>query len=153
VQELLDFLRAALDEDEQAAGDAAGLGVSRRHWTREAISCVVNATDSKLIVYGEGVPTPEQAEHIARWDPARVLAEVEAKQQRIEWLLSLEHDMGPEDFPTYDSCRLLVPPGALGDLEVGYCSCGLDAWRDKLFRFEALPYTEQDGYLPEWRPS
>lgn len=60
--------------------------------------------------------------------------------------------MGTEDFPTYDSCRALFQPGGLGDLEVGYCSCGLDARRRQLIKFEALPYADRPGYLEEWKP-
>ncbi len=54
---LVEFLRARLAEDD-AAARAFGIGV----WS---------------------VAGP-QAEHIARWDPARVLAECEAKRRIIE---------------------------------------------------------------------
>lgn len=81
-----------------------------------------------------------------RFDYGRILAEITAKRQRIDWLINREHDMGGEDFPTYDSCRILIKPGELGDVEVGYCSCGLDAWRNQLFRFEALPYAGRPGF-------
>jgi hypothetical protein len=93
---------------------------------------------------------PSAAGHIVRWDPARVLAEVEAKRKRIAWLLEREHDMGDEDFPTFSSCRILNEPGSLGDLAVGYCSCGLDSWRNQLFRFEAQPFAGRDGWREEW---
>lgn len=82
VDELLAFVRRCLDDDERVALEAGSPG----RWAREALSCVVDATDSGLIVYGEGTPTPEQAEHIARWDPKRVLDEVEAKRQRLDWI-------------------------------------------------------------------
>jgi hypothetical protein len=75
------FLRARLNEDEQVAQgavhdpDCAGAGI----WTRY---CGVVVGD--IHIYDEGGHSPEQAEHIARWDPARVLAEVATKRRIIE---------------------------------------------------------------------
>lgn len=80
----------------------------------------------------------------------RALAECEAKRLRIQWLMSLHHDMGAEDSITYESCRILAKPGELGDLEVGYCSCGLDARRNRLYKFDALVWSDHPDYQAEW---
>ncbi len=82
----------------------------------------------------------------------RWAGEVEAKRLRLDYLAGLEHDIGSEDFVTFDSCRILAKPGELGDLEVGYCSCGLDAMRNRLFKIEAMPYAARPGLPEQLRP-
>lgn len=131
--DLIHFLRDRLDEDEQIAQDAAGLAAVRRHWTRQALSCVVDATDGGLIVYGEGAPTSEQAQHIARWNPARVLAEVAAKRQIIDGVTAR-----------------LDPTGDDG----GWTSVEFetDEMAGETLRLLALPYADRPGYREEWRP-
>lgn len=86
------------------------------------------------------------------FDPDRELRDVAAKRARLDWLAGMEHDNDGEDFPTYDGCRILAQPGELGDLEVGYCSCGVDSLRDRLYRIETLPFTEHSDYDESWRP-
>lgn len=81
------------------------------------------------------------AGHIVRWDPARVLAEVEAKRRILD----------------------LHAPSADGS-ECEYCSnlchSGSGLWCPdphapypcETVRLLALPYADQPGYLEEWRP-
>lgn len=92
---LIEFLLARLDEDEAVARSAGGdswCGVSMRE---------------------EGGATREQANHILRWDPARILAEVAFKRKLLgeqgygggviaEWI---QRDMAQvyADHPDYDS--------------------------------------------------
>jgi hypothetical protein len=68
MSELVEFLRARLDEDERIARAAGGDG----HWTAEDIA-----------VYGERLD-PTGRVHMATHDPARVLAEVEAKRGLLD---------------------------------------------------------------------
>ena len=63
----------------------------------------------------------EAAEHIAYWDPARVLAEVAAKRLR---LAVIEHLLA--DDPTDETAAYLL-------------------------RCEALPYADREGFRDEWR--
>jgi hypothetical protein len=81
-EDLIDWLRRQLDEDEEAARGAGGSTPSGR-WAREAYGCVIDAKQ-RLVVYGEGTPTREEVEHIARHDPARVLREVEAFRKIVD---------------------------------------------------------------------
>lgn len=74
-------LRAQLNEDEQVARDAGG-----RNWRREAYGCVVDAAEGGIIVYSEGAPSREQADHIARHDPARVLRGIEVIRRILDEL-------------------------------------------------------------------
>lgn len=92
IGDLVEFLRARLDEDDEAARDAAGwdpTGSSRAAglWRRDGINSVIDSSD-RLVIYGDGPePTDAQAEHIARHDPARVLREVEAKRRIVETII------------------------------------------------------------------
>jgi hypothetical protein len=107
--DLITWLRAQLDEDERVA----------RAWLPL------------------GNPTAADREHIARHDPARVLAEVDAKRRILD-----EHK-------TYD-----VHSG------FGCGICAFNGW-DKVIepegwcttvRLLALPYADRLGYRSEWAP-
>jgi hypothetical protein len=86
MDELVRWLREQLDDDEQVAQDAAW---PSGHWKRDAISCVVDADTKALVIYGEGTPSSSQADHIVRWDPARALAEVDAKRRILDEAIRL----------------------------------------------------------------
>jgi len=82
---LAEFLLARIAEDE-AAAHVNAIGTSWRvaptvlkapQWE----SCVI--TESEEVIADE--LSKVDAEHIARWDPARVLAECEAKRRIIMW--------------------------------------------------------------------
>lgn len=140
VDDLITWLRAQIDDDEQTARAAADSML----WHGPVKAGEVWESD-RGFVYAEGeVPglwdeclwkadTPGRytremsehaAHHVARHDPARVLREVEAKRQ----IIGLVTDAGPQ----------------FGD---GYT----EAYRDVLRRL-ALPYSNRPGYLEAWRP-
>jgi len=137
VSDLVAFLRARLDDDEQVAR-AAGAGV----WTRECghtdfggadlppghDTCCVVSGDIHL--YDEGGHDGDQAEHIARWDPARVLAEVAAKRGLI-LLFEQQGERGTAH------CHECPGPGLIlgGVLQV-----------------LAAPYADHHDYRQEWTP-
>lgn len=87
--DLVEWLRAQLDEDERLATQASfGLSLSRvPAWN------VVVMDRRAAVVAGEGIsghvvartpdPKPRYARHIAEHDPARVLREVEAKRRML----------------------------------------------------------------------
>lgn len=121
MDDLVAFLRARLDEEEQAARAAIAEDDPGR-W--EMVDDHLNGSVSVLGQFARGAPlpppTPTQcgdwyaiaewsdrdgerpegsvpyAEHIARWDPARVLAEVEAKRAIVD-LLARQTAACPED--------------------------------------------------------
>ena len=74
VTSLIDFIEARLAEDESAAQAAGG-----DTWQIDSGSWLVSNSHGP-VVYDEGKPSEEQADHIARHDPARVLREVAAKR-------------------------------------------------------------------------
>lgn len=107
---LVQFLRDRLDEDAAAV---------RRHWNRDGVT--------------------SERFHSTPLDPARALAEVDAKQQIVE---------------------LHAPLNVEGDPITGCTTC---SWRDEMdelwvqwpcptLRLLALPCSSHPDYRPEWRP-
>ena len=99
---LTEFLEARFAEDEAIAWAAV-------HWNEGVTDWADNEEDDW--------------KHIARWDPARVLAECEAKRRIVQnvCVLMAHRDMYAQD-KKYLLCLL------------------------------ALPYADHPDYLPEWRP-
>lgn len=97
MDDLVQFLRARLDEDDQAARAAAwdedmaakwragstpygGVQGAPRWYVEDAYEdAVVSRVDP------QGSEDQGVAQHIARHDPARVLAEVDAKREMLRW--------------------------------------------------------------------
>lgn len=80
-------LRAQLDEDQRVALAAGGVAWTSENDPYDGGSVeVANPAPGEfgIIVYAEGRPSSEQANHIAAWDPARVLAEVQAKRDILD---------------------------------------------------------------------
>lgn len=146
--DLVAFLRARLDEDEQAAlkatdGVADHLLPEDRSWADPTGALTRQAADwvsakwlfsSRVVAKIEGwneISISEGdtkiAEHIARHDPARVLREVEAKRRIIAELWDLD-----EGFATDHT----APRTAKAVL-----------------RLMALPYADHPDYHEDWRPS
>jgi hypothetical protein len=110
MDDLITWLRAQLDDDERVAQEAISW-TWRPELTNEFVS----------------------AEHIARWDPARVLAEVEAKRR----ILDLHEQAVPD-----------------GHDQMGYrfaCEHCAQTTPCPTLRLLAQPYAERDGWQEEWR--
>lgn len=117
MSDLVAFLRARLDEDEQAAERAQGEGQSWAWVQPEALDA-------------NRYPSLEQAEHIARHDPARVLAEVAAKRALL--------DVHRDDYGSCSTC------GTAGEYDV--------PWPCTTVELLALPYANHPDYRSEWAP-
>lgn len=126
MEDLVQFLRARYDEDAaeaQATADEYGAV-----WTfDEAMDSVRSDKDADVV---EEPGTPRT--YIARHDPARVLAEVDAKRQLVDrYERAMENRRAhPEDLATAGA--LLALHGAV--------------------KLLALPYANYPGYHEEWRP-
>jgi hypothetical protein len=86
---------------------------------------------------GDQVHNDTVAAHMALWDPARVLAECEAKRRRIAHLT--------DAIDTWRTCGLhddSTREQAIDDLETA-------------LKLEALPYAKlgRPGYQESWRPA
>ncbi|MGI5171892.1 DUF6221 family protein [Spirillospora sp. CA-253888] len=141
MNDLVAFLLARLDEDEQAARDAGG---DRWH-----IGDAVDPTKPCNVHTFPDVRGVAQecgwlhAEHIARHAPERVLAEVEAKRRIIA-----EHSLRPAEelltgAPEF-GCETCHDHSEYGIRPRGWC---------ETLRLLSLPYADRPGYREEWRPS
>jgi hypothetical protein len=121
MSELADFLLARIAEDEAVARATSG-----QPWSA-TVPRMVHADGGFRIKsrYVASTDHDEDRAHIARWNPARVLAECEAKRRIIEAAsLTIE----------------IYRSGTVLDL----------AW--ETLRLLALPYADHPDYRSEWAP-
>jgi hypothetical protein len=130
VDDLVQWLREQLDDDERAAR-AATAGP----WTTMGQRVLDPSPPSNRLGIGMAVGHAaasadynETAEHIARHDPARVLRELDAKRKIIA-----EHDVYSRPLGERMDCQSYDFP----------CTT---------LRLLALPYADRPGYREEWRP-
>lgn len=110
-RELADWLLGRIAEDEHAARSVLG-----------------DPGIDGLLTTGEG----PIADHVARWDPERVLAECQAKRLIVEGFR--EADELADDAPAHSADAAVV-----------------GAW-ESVLRLLALPYADRPAYRTEWRP-
>lgn len=167
MDDLVAFVRARLDEDEETAKAAARSGNQFTEagdhdprWQRmtghnggeirdmcsyaghEAQERRDGRPHGCVVVFDEGAPGPEQAAHIARHDPARALREVAAKRELITF--------APENAAAID--------GEWGDgheaaeIAAGLCADhGMEAANEILGPLAAV-WSDHPDYRPEWKP-
>lgn len=140
MDDLITFLRACLDDDERVAREALHDDAVRPgQWTtehhgmgREPNTCHIAEDRSGhywSVAHDVFIPN---AAHIARWDPARVLADIDAKRRIID-----EHSL-----ESNGACRVCT---------LGW-SARPAAYPCPTVRLLALPYADREGYREEWRP-
>ncbi|MEU3683745.1 DUF6221 family protein [Streptomyces sp. NPDC030592] len=139
MDDLVQWLRAQLDDDERTARAATG-----EEWDAIAPSqpyvifdVAAHKANKTLETVGRvaAVERAEDRAHIARHDPARVLREIDAKRQ-----LFAIHRSEPN--PDWDR------PGVDGRS----CTCCITQYPCPTLRLLALPYADRPGYREEWRP-
>lgn len=131
VDDLATWLRAQWDDDERVARAAQpGPWTMRENgtpWTD------IDATDGTVTSSYEGdVVAVSDAEHMVRWDPARVLAELDAKRRIV------------------DLCVDMLRPDSAGPQDLGPDDVDPTMW--DVLRLLALPMAGRDGYDESWRP-
>lgn len=133
MDDLVQWLRAQLDEDEHAARAAGGEAWQWEHGYGDMCNdrtCPYGelATDEAVIMQVHGFDVRQDdrqvADHIARHDPARVLREIDAKRRVI---VGLQHLLRGDD-PFVTSIA------------------------DDSLRALAEPYADRPGYRDQWRP-
>lgn len=136
---IIEFLTARLDEDEERARRATqgvwkiwGMAVMA---DQDGTSSADTAVDVAHTVMADehGKPRTFDAQHIARHDPARVLAEVEAKRR----IVSLHHEPVSWQPGRDPSCS-----------SIDYAEDSTDC---ETLRALALPYADHPDYREEWR--
>jgi hypothetical protein len=124
VSDLAGFLLARIAEDEQAARASLAWASETpdQRWSADDGALLDGRSDTMASYVGDDV-----APHIARWDPARVLAECDAKRRVVE-----------DNWAEWE--------GVYG--APNYCSSKID----EIFRLLALPYADHPDYQQEWKP-
>jgi hypothetical protein len=132
VMDLVAFLRAQLDDDERVAQETTEDGGGR--WR------IARYTDRTTTVWDGDIQVLASldqnniAEHIARWDPVRVLAEVDAKRRILD---------------RYEDT--LSRQGEWEESQLAADICAVE-YQDWILPILALPYADREGYRDEWRP-
>jgi hypothetical protein len=118
VTSLVEFLLARIAEDEEVARAASVRRYDFMTFADHILSVERDSTDA-------------MDEHVARWDPARVIAECDARRRIVE---SARHTLFDDPLRRTDFWR--------GARDVA----------DADLRFLALPYADHPDYDPAWRP-
>jgi hypothetical protein len=140
--ELVEWLRAQLDEDERIAraacwdeqSDAWTVRPPREKYERYTV--VDYLDDGVVVVTPENADADGVGQHVARHDPARVLREIDAKRK----LLDLHQEKLEQGYSS-DHCAEC----GFGETSQSYYPCAT-------LRLLALPYADRPGYREEWRP-
>jgi hypothetical protein len=152
VEDLIGWLRVQLDDDERVARDAVGDNISPgEEWHHsDRPSSVITGLGDSVVDDSDA----HQCEHIARWDPACVLAEVEAKRRILDLHTGThacpEMRIGtyPADWPT------AAPYGKAGESWEHAAGGHFDKGEPcPTVRLVALPFADRSGYRPEWAPA
>lgn len=144
MDDLVTWLRAQLDEDERLARAAAAEGGPDWKPDSTFIKELVDPLPSQRRMDPSRLflMTPEDAEHVARHDPARVLREVESKRRLIEQIGYYESKIDGEWGCCHDAAAILA--GRCPDIEVGEIAA---------LRLLAAVYADRPGYrAEEWKP-
>ncbi|MCW2768535.1 MAG: hypothetical protein JWO11_4494 [Nocardioides sp.] len=180
MDDLATWLRAQLDEDEReldedervarSATQAAWWHNRRKQWLGpEAFEAYDQTKGEEFVGYGESpfsgcvaatgpADHPQSvadAEHIARWHPARVLARVATERAEVDAkrrVLDLHRPVptGPTWQPGPPQCEHCA---SLCHSRSGLACESPDApYPCETVRLVALPFGERDGWREEWRP-
>lgn len=157
--DLTAWFRACLDDDEQAAQAAIVNSIEGRYdgevWS--VVDREVRTDDgsrSGVAIARTRHDDPGAAVHIARWDPARVLAEVAAKRAILDEHAIIHRDIGwldeddgdrVENYAELPVCVRCVPKHShfprREDVPVGPC---------RTVRALVQPLTGRAGFDPSW---
>lgn len=144
MDDLVQFLRARLDEDEQTARDTAWNMSTEIDNPWEARPAPDEADGWEIWSKGRFQlirgTNEADAVHIARHDPARVLAEVDAKRQILGLHVAAEYIRNDP----FAGCTTCSWRDYMEDLHV--------RWPCPTLRLLALPYAGHPDYREEWKP-
>ena len=105
-----------------------------------------------ITIYDEGGHNAEQAQHIARHDPARVLADCEAKRRIVERLRTHQRESYFEAAAL--GTLVIQPDGGVkpAPLPERTTLAGERIGLEFAVRALALPYADHPEFRSEWRP-
>lgn len=164
--DLVEFLLARIGDDQERARECAKVypppwdmydrGHSAKVQADGPHFRVVVDLDQDQVAVGEVEWLGDPIEHVARWNPARVLAECEAKRRIVELHVIGGSLRGPETDNKFYTCELCGPNDwplhKVDGRWVDVPEPGGDFWPCETLRLLALPYADRPGYREEWRP-
>ncbi|MFC8423972.1 DUF6221 family protein [Streptomyces sp. NPDC057236] len=150
--DLVEWLRAQLDEDERIArATDKTLGQGHLRWGAQPVDDAFSRVlTGRGWVVGTGEFKPEDAEYIAEWDPDRVLREIDAKRQVLK-----AYDKAVQTVEELSAVRDRLHARGQDLLMTEMDLESAIHRRDTLsgvLRLLALPYADRPGYRKEWRP-
>jgi hypothetical protein len=133
--ELVAFLRARLDEDEQTARAVEDRSAPwDGRWVADGPDAA-RTFNGHVLFYGHSGPLkPGLVDHVVRHDPARVLAEVEAKRGVLRLVTKAQEDA---EFPDH----LVRRPARVTLLAL-----------EPVLQHLALAHADHADYREKWRP-
>jgi hypothetical protein len=151
---LAEFLLARISEDEAAAAGGEAWHVDNENYPTSITTAGGRWTGNGVHVFDPD----EDALHIARWDPARVLAECDAKRRIIA-----DHAATDESYPLvgYDdqvitpsqpACRQCTDSNVAARVTENWDVAARVIAPCDTVRFLALPYLGHPDYQEEWKP-
>jgi len=157
-QTLADFLLARIAEDEAAAraadpspwqyGDVESVAGGSLYDRDVMIASMLYDAEGEAAGVRRTRPTWQadaNGAHIARHDPARVLAECEAKRRIVEAHTPV--DYSPLGMESPNACHICGIDAGMGDWEYAK-----DSYPCLTLRALALPYAGHPDYREGWRP-
>lgn len=150
---LVEFLRARLDEDEAAAMLAGATPEER--WRRHEYAVREDVPNGGLGVWiAQGCEDEETAAHIARHDPARVLADVAAKREVIAAAAKVAALVDDEMMCCHGADELLAGASDdhLGGTDPIPPDCAGAPVLRQLLSPLAAPYASHPDYQQKWTP-
>jgi hypothetical protein len=139
--DLVEFLRARLDEDEKAARAVPPLGHNydmggNRQDERFTFGRTLPSSADGMGNWSEHRDSPTTKAHFSRWTPSRVLAEVEAKRRIIDL-----HQPSPP-VAAVVSLHGPIDPICAADALIYPCDT---------IKALALPYADHPDFDPAWK--
>jgi hypothetical protein len=139
---LVQFLHARYDEDEQAAHAAKG-----GPWHTDGGSVYATHPTDEVVDY------TESGEHIARHDPARVLAEVDAKRRRLARHTPERRRLALDDADGTTSMAFLICTSCTPNRVIRREEQDIVVWPCPDLLDDAAVHADHPDYRDEWRPS
>jgi hypothetical protein len=148
-EDLTTWLRTQLDEDERIAIATAVAHHPAATWHLNGAGDIEDHQGGYVACgpYGCGMDEDDSA-HIIRWQPARVLAEIQAKRRILDL-----HPHLPVVQPIWPG---LPSHEDDGPHRIGCQTCKFSdttTWWCDTVRLLALPHAGRPGYRDEWRPA
>lgn len=150
MDDLVQFLKERLDEDFEAARLVLGVNVMADIKRGKPAPRWVPSPEGDAGIWDtSGTPRvrfvwARERDHIVRHDPARVLAEVDAKRRivKLHGRATLRAGGGAQYYATATVCRSCEPNHQFPE----------QSWPCPTLRLLALPYAGHEAYREEWRP-